>query len=75
MNMNDAYELAHELEFFETNSVRTFLSAELASSRERHIFLRKEVHRHQGKLMSFTRNFGDRAWRRQIVCQDPMEIS
>ncbi len=40
--MNDAYGLAHELEFFETNSVRTYLSAELASSRERHIFLRKE---------------------------------
>ena len=67
--LDDAYELAHELEFSEVNAVFKFLAAELIPSEERKKFVVTEIKQHQQKLLDFSRNFGDRNWRKGINIQ------
>jgi rubrerythrin len=65
-NLDDAYELAHELEYSEVNDIFQFLAAEFAQYETRKQFVVSEITRHQQKLMDFGRNFGDRNRRREI---------
>lgn len=67
--LDDAYELAHELEFSEVNAVFQFLAAECVPSDERKQFVRSEIEQHQKKLLDFGPNFGDRDWRKGIDIQ------
>jgi len=69
-NLDDAYELAHELEFSEVNAIFKFLTIDLVPSEERKEFVMSEIKQHQQKLLDFDHNFGDRTWRRQINIQD-----
>ena len=52
-NLDDAYELAHDLENSEVNTVFEFLSTEFRPSRERKEFVRSQVKGHIIKLLSF----------------------
>jgi rubrerythrin len=67
--LDDAYELAHELEFSEVNAIFQFLAAEFVPSAERKKQVISEITQHQQKLLDFSRNFGDRNWRKGINIQ------
>lgn len=66
-NLDDAYELAHELEFSEVNSIFKLMTTEFINSQEREQFIISEIRNHQQKLVDFTQNFGDRNWRKRII--------
>lgn len=68
-NLDDAYELAHELEFSEVNTIFKLMTAEFIHSQERIQFIVSEITKHQQKLVDFTRNFGDRGWRKEIIAE------
>jgi rubrerythrin len=67
VNLDDAYELAHELEFSEVNAIFTLLTTKFFSSEECQEFIVSQITKHQQKLIDFTRNFGDRDWRKEIT--------
>ncbi len=67
--LDDAYELAHELEFSEVNAIFKFLAAGFIPSDERKKHVVSEIKQHQQKLLDFSRNFGDRNWRKGINIQ------
>jgi rubrerythrin len=64
--LDDAYDLAHELEFSEVNAVFRFLAVDVVPSEEREKFVVSQITQHQQKLLDFGQEFADRAWRRQI---------
>jgi rubrerythrin len=66
MNLDDAYELAHELEFSEVNSIFLLLTSEFIHSQEQEQFIFSEITKHQQKLVDFTNNFGNKDWRKGI---------
>lgn len=68
-NLDDAYELAHELEFSEVNAIFKFLAIKVVPSDEREKFIISHIEQHQKKLMDFSKKFGDRVWRKQIFIQ------
>ncbi len=65
-NLDDAYELAHELEFSEVNAIFQFLAKKFVPFEERSKFVVSHIKDHQQKLLDFSHNFGDRAWRINI---------
>lgn len=70
-NLNDAYEMAHELEYDEINSVFIFLSFEnnnnLGDSKiNPHI----EIIKHREKISQFSKRYGDKSWRTRVQAQD-----
>ena len=65
-NLDDAYELANELEFSEVNAIFKFLAAEFVPSEQRIQLVASEIKQHQQKLLDFFENFGDRNWRKEI---------
>jgi len=67
--LDDAYELAHELECSEVNTVFQFLAAEFLPSGEQQKQVVSEITIHQQKLFDLNRHFGDRNWRRGIAIQ------
>jgi hypothetical protein len=67
--LNDAYELAHELENSEVNSIFKFLTSELIPSDKQEEFIFSTIKQHQQKLLDFDRNFGDSEWRKGIKIQ------
>ena len=66
-NLDDAYEIAHQLEFYEINTIFKFLANEVVPNNDRRGLLLSTLQEHQDKLMNFNENFGDRAWRRGIA--------
>ncbi len=64
-NLDDAYELAHELEFSEINVLFKLLATKFVSSEQQKKIVSK-IMLHQQKLMHFNQNFGDRDWRKGI---------
>jgi rubrerythrin len=68
-NLNDAYEVAHELEFSEINGIFKFLTIEAITSEEQGQFMRDEITKHERKLIDFGDTFGDKAWRLKIAIQ------
>ena len=65
-NLDEAYELAHELEFSEINAIFRFLAIEFVSNVEREQFIVSQIEQHQQKLIDFSSDFGSRAWRKGI---------
>jgi hypothetical protein len=61
--LDDAYELAHGLEFSEVNTIFAFLAGEYVPSEHRKEFVRVEITRHLEKLTHFGENFGEKDWR------------
>ena len=66
-NLNDAYELAHELEYFEVEAVFKFLANKVITSEERKNFILLEINDHQQKLTVFSNKFGDATSRRRVT--------
>jgi len=65
--LNDAYEMAHELENSEVNMIFEFLVKEFESSEETRKFALAEIDKHLEKLIKFPETFGDIEWRKSIV--------
>ena len=65
-NLDDAYELAHELESSEVNAIFQFLTKKFMPKEERVKFVVSTMKNHQKKLMDFSENFGSKAWRKGI---------
>ncbi len=68
-SLNDAYELAHEVEFSEVNNIFKFLTIEVVPFEERKNLVIANINQHQQKLIDFSQNFGDKVWRKQIKIQ------
>ncbi len=68
-NLNDAYELAHELEFFEANTIFNFLTSKIIHSGKPEEIDYLAIVKHQQKLMNFCYSFGNREWRKEIKVQ------
>lgn len=66
-NLDDAYELAHELEFSEANTIFKLMINEFIHSQKSKQFIISQLSEHQQKLVEFTNNFGDRYWRKEII--------
>jgi Lhr-like helicase len=66
--LDDAYELAHELEHSEVNAVFQFLATDFVPSEERTEYVVAAITRHQNKLMRFNQSHGSRQWRQGITC-------
>ncbi len=67
--LDDAYELAHELEFSEVNTIFKFLASDPIPYDKEEELLNSDIIQHQQKLLDFSRNFGDREWRKGIKIQ------
>jgi rubrerythrin len=64
-NLDDAYELAHQLEFSEVNSVLKLIITKLVTTERYDEFVATRIDEHEEKLLEFDRLFGDKAWRKQ----------
>ena len=64
-NLDDAYELAHQLEFSEVNSVLKLLLTHIMPRNKKSSFKLDTVDDHQHGLLEFETRFGDRAWRKE----------
>lgn len=65
--LQDAYDLANELEHSETNAVFEFLISHFAEDAQAHAFLREQLNEHVGRLMiDFPRKVGTGTLRRGI---------
>jgi rubrerythrin len=70
-NLEDAYQLAHELESSETNAVFGFLIGNFAGDKKTRAFLRSQLQDHIGKLIiDFPSQFRLDVVRRQILAKD-----
>lgn len=65
--LEDAYEIAHELEYSEVNGIFDLLASGLTSPEVKVELIDSNIARHQNKLLEFTRTFGGRAWRQSIL--------
>ena len=65
-SLEDAFELAHEIEFSEVNTIFRFLATRFVPFKARSEFVLSQITRHQKKISSFSREFGGRAWRLRI---------
>jgi len=69
-NLDDAYELAHELEFSEVNAVFLLLATKFVPSEERRQFVVENITQHQQKLVDFGHRIGDRRSRKAVAIRD-----
>lgn len=73
-NLEDAYQLAHELESSETNAIFEFLITNFASDEETQSFLRSQLKEHIAMLtVGFPTQFQSAVRRREIRAQEPSE--
>lgn len=66
-NLDDAYELAHELEYSEVNNLFRLLMNNYLASEERKKFIFSEIKEHLEKIMNFPKYFGDKKLRKKIT--------
>jgi len=69
--LDDAYELAHELEFSEVNVVFNFLTSDVMTFGQQADITYANIVKHQKKLLDFNNLFGDREWRKGVLIQGP----
>lgn len=65
-NLDEAYELAHELEFCELNEVYKILLDNKIDDDKAKDFIVEEIKNHQNKMVEFSAKLGDREWRKSI---------
>ncbi len=68
--LDDAYELAHELEFSEINSVFKILATEFISDEARKEITLAQLGNHVEKLIKFNENIGNKTWRKEVIAQN-----
>ncbi|MFH1829915.1 MAG: ferritin family protein [Pseudomonadota bacterium] len=66
VTLDDAYEFAHDAESSEINYIFKFLTIEFMDSRIQDDFIMSLINEHVDKLMDFTKEFGDAAWRKTV---------
>ena len=64
--LDDAYELAHEMEYSEVNAIYKFLATEFVTAVDQEAFVYSQITQHQQKLSDFNQRFGDRESRKKI---------
>ena len=69
--LDDAYELAHEFEHAEVNTVFACLMNEFVSDEKKKKCALSELQSHLAKLMDFSQTFGNVEWRKNIVLCEP----
>ncbi len=70
-SLDDAYELAHELEFSEVNVLFNFLTSDVMTFGQQADITYTNIVKHQQKLLDFNNLFGNRDWRKGV----PIEVS
>lgn len=63
-NLQDAYELAHEFEHSEVNTIFEFLSVDVVPGEVEREFVRTHIAQHQEKLTAFREGYRGEDWRR-----------
>lgn len=66
INLDDAYELSHLLEFSELNWVFKILTTGFFPSQEKEQFILLHITEHQNKIESFSKKFGNKSWRQSV---------
>lgn len=59
-HLNDAYEIAHELEFSELNSIFLQIILLCSDDEDEHNFIKQEIIAHQKKIFSLKTKFGNK---------------
>ena len=67
--LEDAYQLAHAIEFSELNGIFQFLASDLMPYDKQKEFIIANILKHQQKIIDFSRNYGDGEWRKEIEIQ------
>jgi rubrerythrin len=62
--LEDAYQLAYDLEFSEVNTIFQFLTVECIPSGKTKQLINSMIDRHLNKISEFNQTFGDKDWRR-----------
>lgn len=61
--LDDAYQIAHDLEFSEINAIFKYLTIDLVSPSSRSEIIANQVDEHERKLEDFDERYGDKTWR------------
>ncbi len=61
--LDDAYEIAHSLEFSEINAIFEYLTMDMVSPSSRREMIMYQVDEHQQKFVDFDKRYGDKNWR------------
>ncbi len=69
--LDDAYEMAHEIEFSEINPIFKLLACSFIQKETRKKTLIAQLSNHQNKLSKFTNTFGDKNFRKEIIAKHP----
>ena len=69
--LDDAYEIAHEIEFSEINPIFKLLACSFIQKETRKKTLIAQLSNHQNKLSKFTNTFGDKNFRKEIIAKHP----
>ncbi|MBN2245670.1 MAG: hypothetical protein JW755_07475 [Candidatus Aminicenantes bacterium] len=69
-DLNDAFELAHELEFSEVNVIFKFLTIDLVPWIYQEKLIENMIEVHQQKLIHFEDAFGNKEWRKTIKARN-----
>lgn len=64
--LEDAYMLAHEIEFSEVNATFQFLTSNLIPVDKQEEYIVDNIVEHQQKIVDFSSNYGGRLWRKSI---------
>ena len=73
--LDDAYEIAHDLEFSELNYIFKYVTGGFMRQEEEEQFVASVIDEHQKKLVDFTEHFGDRNWRKQILARSTTPVA
>jgi hypothetical protein len=68
--LDDAYNLAHDLEFSEVNAIFKFLILDVVPCKQSDAFIEHMINDHLKKLIDFSKNYGDKNWRRSIPAKN-----
>ncbi|MBN2589876.1 MAG: hypothetical protein JXA96_08430 [Sedimentisphaerales bacterium] len=68
--LDDAYELAHELESSEINSVFKILATNFISDETLKEITISQLGNHVEKLIKFNENIGNRTWRKEVIAHN-----
>jgi len=74
-NLNDAFELAHELEYSEINTSFVYMTTELEYTEEKRDSIMARLLGHQKKIMSMKEKFGNPENRKRIAVERKTEIT
>ena len=69
-SLDDAYKIAHEIEFSEVNDLCKILSSELISSEKKKDFILAEIDEHRQQIKNLPGKFGDRILRKEVRTED-----